>query len=127
LTTTEPDLRDSTTAKVTIPTVCRAVLNGTKFGKIARFSLATFGRVSVMNLTLADDGLKSSYDGFSDDTYGYVAPLSMKQRLGTLHVSVSTWTNHLRRVPSTRVGAHRAGDGDIGIGPVLNLTTTDAD
>jgi len=43
-------------------------------GKVARFSLQTFGDVQVLDLANTDAGLKGFRDGFTDGTYGYLVP-----------------------------------------------------
>jgi len=44
------------------------------YGKVARFSLQTFGDVQVLDLANTDAGLKGFRDGFTDGTYGYLVP-----------------------------------------------------
>jgi len=48
--------------------------NGVKSGKVARFSLSDFSRVSVLDLTATDSDLKGFVGGFTDGTYGYLVP-----------------------------------------------------
>ena len=50
--------------------------NGARFGKVARFDLATFSQVQVLDLTATDTDLKSFYGGFAWGDYGYVVPYS---------------------------------------------------
>ena len=48
--------------------------NGAAFGKVARFDLATFSAVEVLDLTSTDGDLKGFYGGFTDGTHGYLVP-----------------------------------------------------
>jgi len=75
-------------------------------GKVARFSLQTFGDVQVLNVAAKDAGLAGFRDGFSDGTYGYL--VGFKNR-GGYHGNVVRFS--LRTF------------GDV---QVLNLTTMDA-
>merc|ERR1711972_1231706 len=44
-------------------------------GKVARFTLNTFGDVQVLDLASTDSDLQGFTGGFTDRTYGYVVPL----------------------------------------------------
>ena len=48
--------------------------NGVSFGKVARWALAFFGQVHVLDSTLTDPALKGFIAGSRDDTYGYAVP-----------------------------------------------------
>ena len=41
---------------------------------MVRWALASFGQVQVLDLAATDPNLKGFLGGFSDGTYGYVAP-----------------------------------------------------
>ena len=43
-------------------------------GKLARFDLAGFNTVAVLDLAATDTALKGFSGGFTDGTYGYVVP-----------------------------------------------------
>ena len=50
--------------------------NGAYFGKVARWALASFDQVQVLDLTETDPTLKGFYGGFSDGIYGYAMPFN---------------------------------------------------
>ena len=56
--------------------------NDAYFGKVARFDLATFSAVEVLDLTSTDGDLKGFIGGFTDGTHGYLVPHNNGAKFG---------------------------------------------
>jgi len=70
-----------------------AYKNGAGYlGKVARFSLRTFGDVQVLNVDETDAGLRGFRGGFTDGTYAYLVPYK-NSKLARFRVAKTTLTS----------------------------------